>query len=64
MTGEEVALFNPRNQVWEGHFRRAEDQQTLEGFTPVGRATIAALNMNSPLRKEARQLWLGMGMLP
>lgn len=64
MTGEEVALFNPRNQVWEEHFRWADDQQTLEGLTPVGRATITALNMNSQLRKEARQLWFGMGLLP
>lgn len=64
LTKEEVPLFDPRIHVWRNHFRWADDQQTLEGLTPIGRATIAALNMNSQLRKEARQLWFSLGMLP
>jgi hypothetical protein len=64
LTGEEVALFNPRTQVWDEHFRWATNQQTLEGLTNVGRATIAALSMNSQLYKEARQLWFGAELLP
>ena len=65
---EETALANVRRiagqrQQLTAH-GWADDQQTLEGLTPVGRATITALNMNSQLRKEARQLWFGMGLLP
>ena len=61
LTGTEVALFNPRTQVWVAHFRWAEDQQTLIGLTPTGRVTIITLDINSELRKEARQLWFATG---
>jgi hypothetical protein len=64
LSGSEVELFNPRTEVWEDHFRWREDQATLEGHSATGRATIAALDMNSELRKEARRLWFQMGLLP
>ena len=53
---KEVALFNPRTQVWEEHFRWASDKQTIEGLTQIGRATVATLSMNSELRLKARVL--------
>jgi hypothetical protein len=62
-TKEEVALFNPRINKWEEHFRWAESQ-TIEGITPTGRATVATLDMNSELRREARVLWFEKGLLP
>ena len=64
LTRTEVGLFNPRIQVWEDHFQWADDQQTIEGQTPTGRATVAALAMNSDLPKEARELWFRVGLLP
>lgn len=64
ITGEEVPLFNPRTQVWEEHFRWADDQQTIEGLTKMGRATVATLSMNSELRKKSRGLWFEKGLLP
>jgi HNH endonuclease len=64
MTGVEVALFNPRTQAWEEHFGWVDDQQTLEGRTPSGRATIATLDVISELRRGARLLWFIMGLLP
>jgi hypothetical protein len=64
ITGEEVVLFNPRTQVWEEHFRWADDQQTIEGLTKIGRATVATLSINSELRKKARLLWFEKGLLP
>src|SRR5438477_3715332 len=57
----EVALFNPRTQVWKDHFRWAKDRQTLVGRTPPGRATVATLDMNNPLHREARRLWFETG---
>jgi hypothetical protein len=63
-TGVEVALFNPRAQSWEEHFRWARDRQTIVGRTPTGRATVATLDMNSDLHQEARRLWFETGWLP
>jgi hypothetical protein len=63
-TGAEVGLFNPRIHVWEEHFRWAKDHQTLVGRTPTGRATVATLDMNSEVHREARRLWFETGWLP
>lgn len=63
-TGSTVRLFNPRRQAWDQHFRWGEDRQTLVGLTPTGRATVAALDLNDVLRREARVLWFQTGWLP
>jgi hypothetical protein len=63
-TKAEVSLFNPRTDVWEEHFRWANDQHTLIGRTRTGRATVAMLDMNSDLHTEARRLWFETGWLP
>jgi hypothetical protein len=60
----EVGLFNPRIHVWEEHFRWAGDGQTLLGRTLIGRATVAMLDMNNDLRREARQYWFETGWFP
>jgi len=46
-SGEEVPLFNPRVQQWAEHFRW--EKEIILGLTPVGRATISALQLNRPL---------------
>jgi hypothetical protein len=43
-----IPLFNPRCDHWEEHFRW-EDYHSV-GRTPVGRATITALDFNHPRR--------------
>ena len=45
-TGDSAALFHPRSDTWQTHFRWQGEQ--LIGLTSVGRATIEALNMNRP----------------
>lgn len=52
-TGEEVALFNPRREVWRQHF--CWDGLSVVGLTPTGRATVAALSMNRPLALAIRR---------
>lgn len=65
LTRSEVALFNPRTQIWSEHFKWAGDCQSIEGITPCGRATVVALDMNnSDLRRQARLLWFESGYLP
>ena len=63
-TGEWVALFNPRQQVWEEHFGWSKDSTEIVGQTPCGRATVAALKMNNPEIVVARRLWVSAGWWP
>lgn len=57
-TGETVALYNPRQQRWLEHFAWSEDGVRMVGRTPIGRATIAALQLNRPLLVAARRRWV------
>ena len=55
-TGEVVALFHPRRDVWSEHFAWSDDLQSVIGLSAVGRATIQVLQMN---RSNLRNLrWL------
>ncbi len=49
-----VALFHPRRARWDDHFT-AETDGRIEGKTPEGRATVAALQMNRPLAVSLRR---------
>lgn len=57
VTGQVVALFNPRTQVWSDHFQWSRrNPLRLEGMTPTGRATVERLQINSPTMLEARRI--------
>jgi hypothetical protein len=47
-----TALFNPRVDTWEDHFRW--DGLRLEGRTAIGRTTLRVLDMNSSPRVVVR----------
>jgi hypothetical protein len=56
-TGRSVRLFNPRRQRWARHFAWSSDFLRIEGRTATGRATVAALHLNSlPLVNLRRAL--------
>ena len=61
-TGRLTKLFHPRRHKWQRHFRW--DGPILVGRTPIGRATVAVLVINHPLRVEQRQELIGAGMFP
>jgi hypothetical protein len=63
-TGEMIRLFDPRRQVWTDHFQWNENGDEIVGLTGVGRATVAALNLNRPSLVEARRLWTAVGWHP
>lgn len=63
-TSRMVSLFNPREQSWYDHFRWNDDGIVILGITPCGRATIDALQLNEPLRLEARTIWVYAGRHP
>ena len=58
-TGEVVPLFNPRTDVWEEHFALVGAE--IIGQTPIGRATVRLLQMNSERRIILRKRLLAAG---
>ncbi len=63
-TTELVSLFNPRTQVWHEHFAWSDDGATIIGKTPIGRATVSALQLNNRLIMAARRQWVLAGWHP
>ncbi len=52
-SGEFIPLFNPRIDHWQDHF--SWDDREIVALTPVGRATLNALELNHPRRLLIRQ---------
>ena len=63
-SAEEVRLFHPRENHWESHFRVDAERGTIEGLTPVGRASAVLLAMNSDAQLMARRQWMRLGLFP
>jgi 5-methylcytosine-specific restriction endonuclease McrA len=59
-TGETVPLSNPRTQRWTAHFQWSDDGIMVVGRTPIGRATIVAMDLNRPLLLVARRRWVAV----
>lgn len=63
-TGQITVLFNPRVQRWSEHFAWDQAGTHIIGITAIGRATVAALTLNTELRTLARALWVEAGWHP
>jgi hypothetical protein len=61
-SGAAVFLFNPRRDTWSMHFTWSG--AVLVGNTPTGRATVAALNINHPRRRDVRMALMLEGRFP
>ena len=59
-----VHLFHPRADQWEEHFQVAPESGEILGRTPIGRATVARLGINSAAQVAARQQWMRLGLFP
>jgi len=55
-----VALYHPRRDNWEDHF--VWNGASLQGKTPMGRATIHVLAINSAERVELREELIDEGV--
>lgn len=64
VTNQSVPLFHPREMVWEKHFTWNEDVTQAIGITPVGRATIALLQINRDGVVNMRRVLAIMGYHP
>jgi hypothetical protein len=62
--GKRVRLFYPNRQKWQYHFAWEEDQKSIVGKTPCGRATVYALKMNDEWQTTAREIWKLTGQFP
>jgi hypothetical protein len=63
-TKDRAPLYHPRRQTWGEHFAWNAGTLEIEGRTPTGRATAAALRVNRPQVLRLRRLWAKMGYLP
>jgi hypothetical protein len=52
-TRQITPLYNPRKQKWEEHFQLNEEG-SITGLTPEGRATVRLLEFNDPERVQER----------
>src|SRR5574340_672653 len=58
-TGKVTPLYHPRLDRWEEHFQF--DGASIEGRTPIGRATVRLLRFNTPERLLDRQELIRLG---
>jgi hypothetical protein len=63
LTRNATKLYDPRQQVWDEHFRINADA-TLTGLTPEGRATLQVLRINEGDRVKQRLGELRLGEYP
>lgn len=63
-TSQLVPLFNPRQEIWTDHFRWSANGIEIIGTTPIGRATVHALNLNNERFAQARRRWVLAGWHP
>lgn len=59
-----VRLFHPREDRWEAHFQVDPEAGEIEGRTPIGRATVVCLDMNSLAQLLARSQWVRLRLFP
>jgi HNH endonuclease len=61
-TGASVSLFHPVRQALSDHFRFSGHR--IEGSTPIGRATVAVLDLNHLRRQRIRAVEQRFGLYP
>ena len=57
-----VSLFNPRQHTWDAHF--ILEDALIIGLTPIGRATVVLLKLNTPTRLLHRRALITQGRYP
>ena len=59
-----VPLYHPRLMNWQAHFIWSDDYLEIIGISPIGRATVKALNLNRLGVVNLRRLLLLDGLHP
>ncbi len=63
-SGDTVALFHPRQQLWSDHFSWSNDGTHIQGITACGRVTVIALQLNHATIVTTRRMWVSVGWWP
>jgi len=63
-SGTLAPLFNPRQHDWREHFSWNDDCSCIIGMTPIGRATVEALQLNRTCLINLRQVLYIMNQHP
>ena len=63
-TGETHPLFQPRTDKWNDHFTWSADGLEIIGLTPIGRATVNALDLNRERAQQIRAADIEVGRHP
>jgi hypothetical protein len=63
-SGQAVPLYHPRRDRWRDHFVWSAEFQLIVGRTPVGRATVEALQLNRSGVVNLRRVLYSMGEHP
>jgi hypothetical protein len=63
-TQQLVPLFNPIRQKWTDHFSWSEDGLHITGKSAIGRASVAALQLNNIYALTVRRHWIEAGWHP
>jgi hypothetical protein len=63
-TGEASRLYHPRNDAWNDHFAWSSKGIEVLGITPVGRATVATLELNRERALRIREADAVLGRHP
>jgi len=64
VSGQDVRLFNPRQQVWSEHFEWIDGGARILGLTAIGRVTVEALQLNREPLVFSRRKWITAGWHP
>jgi hypothetical protein len=62
VTGETIALFNPRKQRWSDHFVNKDG--LIEGLSAHGRVTVLLLKFNEVNRVDERKILIQLQRYP
>ena len=62
--GSEQRLFNPREDAWNEHFAWSRDGLSIVGQSAIGRATVAALELNRERVRQIRAADAALGRHP
>jgi len=64
LSNQVVPLYHPRRQRWSEHFAWNDDFTLVIGLTPIGRASINALQLNREELVNLRRVLYAMGEHP
>lgn len=64
ISGQTASLYHPRHHKWRDHFIWNDDYTMMVGITPIGRATVEALQLNREGVINLRRILFASGEHP